>query len=144
MIRLQYPAVVTYIEEDNDYLVEFPDLKGCITDGETIEQALFNAKEALTGYLAVVFERDHSVPEASDLKGDNIYLVEPEPKVSIPIFLRKLRQEQGLSQSDLAQRLGITYQVYQRLENTVKSNPTVKTLTKIANAFHKQLHVEII
>ncbi|MEO5356129.1 MAG: type II toxin-antitoxin system HicB family antitoxin [Nitrospirae bacterium YQR-1] len=54
MKRLQYPAIVTYIEGDNDYIVEFPDLKGCITDGETIEEALFNAKEALTGYLAVV------------------------------------------------------------------------------------------
>ncbi|MBF0516002.1 MAG: helix-turn-helix transcriptional regulator [Nitrospirae bacterium] len=94
--------------------------------------------------MAVVFERDHSVLEASDLTGDNIYLVEPQPKVSIPVLLRKLRQDQGLSQSELAQRLGITYQVYKRFENTVKSNPTVNTLSKIANAFNKQLRVEIV
>ncbi len=37
--------------------------------------------------------------------------------------------------------LGITYQVYQRLGNPNKSNPTLKTLQKLANVLNKQLHV---
>jgi len=37
--------------------------------------------------------------------------------------------------------LNISYQVYQRLENPRKANPTVKTLEKIARVFGK--HVEL-
>ncbi|MBF0516003.1 MAG: type II toxin-antitoxin system HicB family antitoxin [Nitrospirae bacterium] len=42
MKRLQYPAVIT--GEDNDYIVEFPDLKGCITDGDSIERSSYQCK----------------------------------------------------------------------------------------------------
>jgi predicted RNase H-like HicB family nuclease len=47
---LQYPAKIKYLAEDKAYLVEFPDLPGCLTEGKTLEEAAQNAKEALTGY----------------------------------------------------------------------------------------------
>ena len=43
---------------------------------------------------------------------------------------RELLGEQ--SQSDMARKLGLSYQAYQRLEKPRKSDPTVKTLEKIA------------
>ncbi|MDR1905687.1 MAG: type II toxin-antitoxin system HicB family antitoxin [Clostridiales bacterium] len=44
-----YPAV---IEKDGDYyVVSFPDLPGCFTQGETVEAAYIYAKEALALYL---------------------------------------------------------------------------------------------
>ena len=111
-----YPAKIKLIKKDKSYLVEFPDLPGCLTEGKTLEEAKQNAKDALTGYLASIFERNFKVPKPSKIKGRNIYMIEPEPEVSIPIILRKLRENKNLTQGDIAKVLGISYQAYQRLE----------------------------
>ena len=41
------------IEQDEDgvYVAEVPSLPGCISQGETREQALENIREAIAGYL---------------------------------------------------------------------------------------------
>ncbi|KJU82688.1 Uncharacterized protein family UPF0150 domain protein [Candidatus Magnetobacterium bavaricum] len=144
MNRLRYPAIIEYVAEDENFTVEFPDLKGCITYGDTIEAAKVYAKDAMSAFLASMFDRGFKIPEPSDIKGENVYLIEPEPYASVPILLRKLRQEFGYSQIDVSKKIGIPYQVYQKLENPNKCNPTVKTLEKIANIYNKQLHIEIV
>lgn len=143
-MRILYPARISYSKADKTYLVEFPDLKGCLTEGTTLAEALSNAKEALSGYLASIFERGYVIPEASRLKGKNIRLVEPEPEVATPIMLRKIRDEKKLNQSEAAKKLGISYQAYQRLENPTKCNPTIKTLERVAKVFEKQLLVQFV
>jgi len=40
-----------FLEEDKGYTVVFPKLPGCITQGDTEEEATKNAKEAITAYL---------------------------------------------------------------------------------------------
>lgn len=142
-MKLLYPATVTFDPEDNGYFVEFVDLPGCITEGETLDDALSNSREALTGFLASLFERNLPIPEPSQVRKKNIHYVEPEPEVGIPVMLRKLRENSKLTQSDVARVLGITYQAYQRLEKPGKSNPTVKTLERLARVFHKSLHLEL-
>ena len=49
MSKISYPAV--FHEDDNSYFVEFPDLEGCLSSGDTIESAFENAKEALGLFL---------------------------------------------------------------------------------------------
>lgn len=49
MTNNSYPAV--FHKENDSYWVEFPDLEGCFSSGETIEEAYENAKEALGMYL---------------------------------------------------------------------------------------------
>ena len=34
-------------EEGGGYLVEYPDIPGCMSDGETVEEAIANGREAL-------------------------------------------------------------------------------------------------
>lgn len=48
-ILLTYPAIFTL--EDNEYWVEFVDLKGCFSDGKTLAEAMENAKEAMGLFL---------------------------------------------------------------------------------------------
>jgi len=139
---LTYPARIKKLSEDRTYLVEFPDLPGCLTEGDSLEEAKQNAKEALTGYLASVFERNLTIPDPSALKGKNVYNIEPEPEVAVPIILKKLRETRKLTQSDIAKALGISYQAYQRLEKPGKSNPTLKTLERLAKVFDKDLRLE--
>ena len=62
---ISYPAIIKYDKVDNFYLVDFPDLEGCQTYGETLETALKSAKEALTVYLSSLDARDIKLPESS-------------------------------------------------------------------------------
>ncbi|MDR2047447.1 MAG: type II toxin-antitoxin system HicB family antitoxin [Clostridiales bacterium] len=50
MIYREYPAVFA-VAKEGGYMVYFPDLKGCVTQGDTVEDAYKNAKEALHLYL---------------------------------------------------------------------------------------------
>ncbi len=52
------------IEEDEDgyYVVECPALPGCVSQGETAEQALVNIKEAVEGILALRRKRGLPIP----------------------------------------------------------------------------------
>lgn len=49
--------------------------------------------------------------------------------------VKKLRKKQHLSQEQLAQKAGITYSTLIKIESGLNKNPTLETLTKIANAF---------
>jgi predicted RNase H-like HicB family nuclease len=60
-----YPAI--FHEDEGSYWVEFPDLKGCLTDGETPEKAFVMAQEALGLYLNSLLERGLTLPKASDI-----------------------------------------------------------------------------
>ncbi len=46
--------VILYRDEDGDWVVECPSLKGCISQGKTKEEALANIKEAISGYIAAL------------------------------------------------------------------------------------------
>ena len=60
-----YPAIFHY--DDGGYWVEFPDLEGCFSQGETMAEAVSEASNALGAYLASLIERGISFPEPSDI-----------------------------------------------------------------------------
>ncbi len=45
---------------------EFPDLPGCMTDGDSLDDLMKNAADALESWLASVRESGEDLPEASD------------------------------------------------------------------------------
>ena len=49
--------------EEGGYTVRVPALPGCVTEGDTLEEALDNAREAIQLYLEVVHERGEPIPE---------------------------------------------------------------------------------
>jgi antitoxin HicB len=61
--------------------------------------------------------------------------------IALSLRLRELRGEQ--SQTNIAQKLGLSYQSYQRLENPRKANPAVKTLEKIARVYGRELSISL-
>jgi len=136
---IAYPALFEYDEEEKVYNVRFPDLPGCFTFGETIGEAKVMAKEALTGFLQSVDARKLKLPDPSKLKGDEVVYIEPETPVAFAIWLRKQREALGLSQSDVAKKLGIKYQTYQRIESPSKTNPTLKTIMRVEKVFNQKL-----
>ena len=140
---LKYPARIERAEEGG-YVVDFIDLPGCVTEGETMEEALDMAKEALTGWLKSAYGRGLKIPDASAIKKKNIYYISPEPEIAIPILIRKLRMEKGLSQKQVADAIGIRYQTYQRFENPNTFNATIRNLNRISKVFGRELDVELI
>ena len=52
-------------EEGGGYLAEYPDIPGCMSDGETIEEAIANGREALRDCLEVFRESGRKIPRPS-------------------------------------------------------------------------------
>ncbi|MCL2387837.1 MAG: type II toxin-antitoxin system HicB family antitoxin [Defluviitaleaceae bacterium] len=122
-----YPAKLIY-ENNGEYSVLFPDLKGCATYGDSLEHALSMAQEALGLYLVALEERDHSTPTASNLdaikadKGEHIVPIMVEVNdyrqnktvnktLTLPAWLNEAGEKarvnfSGILQDALKQRLG--------------------------------------
>lgn len=60
----KYPFEMRPLSNENGggYLVTFPDLPGCMSDGETIEEAIANAMDAEHSWLATAREFGDAVP----------------------------------------------------------------------------------
>ena len=52
-------------EEGGGYLVEYPDIPGCMSDGETIEEAITNCRDALRDCMEVIRESGRKMPKPS-------------------------------------------------------------------------------
>jgi antitoxin HicB len=127
------------IEKDGDmFIVQFPDMPNIQTYGNSHEEALAMAREALEGCLESDISRGMSVPSPSFTGG---YPIPVASHIVLSFMLRELRGEQ--SQTDIARRLGLSYQTYQRLENPRKANPTIKTLERIARVYGRELSVSM-
>jgi len=50
-------------EEGSGYLVEYPEIPGCMSDGETVEEAIANGREALRDCLELFKESGRRVPQ---------------------------------------------------------------------------------
>jgi predicted RNase H-like HicB family nuclease len=66
-VKLIYPACF-YPCEEGGYTVTFPDLPGCVTEGDTLSEALDMATDAASGWLLDSVENNQQIPEASDIK----------------------------------------------------------------------------
>jgi antitoxin HicB len=52
-------------DEGGGYLVEYPDIPGCMSDGETIAEAIVNGREALRDCIDVFRKSDRRLPKPS-------------------------------------------------------------------------------
>ena len=133
---MEYYARIT--KSESDYLVAFPEFPNINTYGSSLEDALLNAHEALNGTLETEFERGYTLPESGKhVSKRSFHAIAVLPHIEIAYALKRLRN--GHSQTEIAKKLGISYQAYQKLENPRKCNPTVKTLERLGEALGKKL-----
>ncbi|MCX6153674.1 MAG: type II toxin-antitoxin system HicB family antitoxin [Candidatus Kapabacteria bacterium] len=50
---MNFDVLVVFDEEYQGYVVDVPQLNGCMSQGKTIEEALTNIKDAIQGWLLV-------------------------------------------------------------------------------------------
>lgn len=53
---MKYKVIIEPDTESGGYVVYCPTLRGCVSEGETIDEALENIKKAMKGYLLVLEE----------------------------------------------------------------------------------------
>jgi len=107
-----------------------------MTQGENMEEALFNASEVLTLTLEYRLDEDREIPEPSQITNSNTYLISPSAKVQAALLVRKARE--GKSLAELARTLETSWPSVKRLENPHNS-PTLKMIDKTAAALGKRL-----
>lgn len=123
-MKLIYPAI--FHKEDDSVWVEFPDLTGCQSFGDNVQDAYENAKEALEGYCITMLEEKHELPKASDITsisfGENSFtsLVETD----LTTHLSKMKSvKKTLTipawMNDMAESKGVNFS--QTLQNALKT-----------------------
>ncbi|RXT00967.1 type II toxin-antitoxin system HicB family antitoxin [Ammoniphilus sp. CFH 90114] len=119
--RYIFPALLDYAEDGIS--VEFPDLPGCLTCGDSEEEALRKAKEAMALHLYGMEQEGELIPEPSKVKSiaaernQAVLLVEAwmppfrhdmenkavKKTLTIPKWLDDLAQENNVNFSHLLQ-----------------------------------------
>lgn len=113
-MNLSYPAIIHH--EDNSYWIEFPDLEGCHTFADTLEDVFTQAKEALSAYCSVLSDECKPLPKPSDIalcnhgSNDMLALIEVSTKqnsvkktLSIPAWLNAAAEKKHINFSKTLQ-----------------------------------------
>ena len=122
MAKYIYPAIFT--KEDRLYSVRFPDLEGCYTQGETLQEAFEMASDVLCLTLYNLEEEKKQIPAASEIQsvqaGENEFVslvacdtVEyrqfydnraVKKTLTIPAWLNALSEREGVNFSSVLQK----------------------------------------
>lgn len=125
MAEYVYPAIF-HKNSNGSYTITYPDLPGCISEGKTLENALYMAQDALRQWLEYLTEEKEEIPAASAMKdivmedGEFVNLVRASIRdnkavrrtVSVPKWLDEAAVAANLSlsrilQDALKERLGV-------------------------------------
>ena len=116
MAEYVYPAVF-HRNDNGTYTIIYPDLPGCISEGKTLENALYMAQDALTQWLGYLTDEGETIPTASARKdiaigdGEFVNLVRASVRdnkavrrtVSVPRWLDEAAAAANLSLSRILQ-----------------------------------------
>lgn len=59
---IHYSMIIQWDEDDRIFVVNVPELPGCMTHGKTYEEAVKQGKEAIEGWLNVARDLDWPIP----------------------------------------------------------------------------------
>jgi predicted RNase H-like HicB family nuclease len=59
----KYEMIIYWSDEDQAFLVEVPELAGCMADGKTYQDAVKNAEQIIQEWIETAFELGREVPE---------------------------------------------------------------------------------
>ncbi len=133
-LEARYPAVLEP-QDNGALLVRFVDLDDTFTEGDTLDEALFNAAEVLSAMLGCRLDHDLPVPDPSPA-GEGLVLIAPDARTQAALLIRRARGERSLA--ELARALDTSWPSAQRLENP-RHSPTLRQLEKAAAALGKRL-----
>ena len=113
MNRFQYPVLLTPAEEGG-YVVTCRDLPELVTQGETVDDALEQAADAMDEVFAAYLIKGLDFPRASKAKRRE-HLVAPPAETVAKAALSVAMRDAGISKVQLAKRLGVDEKEVRRL-----------------------------
>lgn len=120
-------------------MVTFRDIPEAIAQGDTFEEAMQEAEEALMTAMEFYFEDRRAVPEPSAQQEGEFHVPLP-PSVVAKVILLNEQIAQGVSNAELARRMGTRQQEMQRI--TSLSHATkIDTIDRALRALGKELYM---
>jgi antitoxin HicB len=111
---LAYAARLTPDEEDGGYVVTFRDVPEAITQGDTLEEALCNAADALSVALEFYAADKQRFPRSSKARPEE-HLITLPALVTAKLELYRQMCETGTTRVALARMLGVDERAVRRL-----------------------------
>jgi len=94
--RYAYPACFTPCHDDGDYwVVRFPDLDGCMTNAETLEETIEQAHNILEDYMALLERDGHVVPKPTQYENVKAERNEIVQLVVVPMASARRRWDES-------------------------------------------------
>ncbi len=138
---LRYPAKLKPAKEGG-FVVTFRDIPEAITQGESIEDAMIQARDALQTALDFYFDDHREIPAASKARrGER--LIELPASVSAKVLLLNEMVRQRVRPADLARRLHTTPQEITRLTD-LRHRTRIDSIAAALQALGKQLELRVI
>jgi len=97
-MKAKYLTKIYWSDDDEAYVAEVPALPGCVTHGESYQEAARRIEEAMKLWIASAHKHDDPVPEP-DLASEEISRLSPLLNVS------KLARLAGMNKNTLASKL---------------------------------------
>jgi predicted RNase H-like HicB family nuclease len=119
------------------FWAECLELEGCVTQADSMKELSEMMQEALNLYISEPEDsiRLAELPNDSIKKAKNIVEVSVNSEIAFSFLVRYHRIQNGMTQHQVAKKLGFdNINSYQRLERK-KCNPNLKTLSKIKALF---------
>lgn len=63
MLMNKYKLIIYWSQDDDCFLVEVPELAGCMADGKTYTEAVLNAEKIIAEWLETAQMQGRSIPE---------------------------------------------------------------------------------
>jgi len=60
---MRYELIIYWSKEDNSFVVEVPELPGCMADGQTYAEAVANAETVIDEWIETARELGRAIPE---------------------------------------------------------------------------------
>ncbi|WP_263355963.1 type II toxin-antitoxin system HicB family antitoxin [Acidicapsa ligni] len=137
---MRYP--ITIQPDGRFFLVTFPDIPEAITQGETEEEALLAAKDALESALDFYFEDNRAVPVPSKVKRGQRYVDLPT-SVGAKVLLLNEMITQKVRPAELARRLSVTPQEVTRLID-VNHTSKIDGIANALSALGKTMEIRVV
>ena len=62
-MSIKYELIIYWSDEDQSFVVEVPELPGCMADGETYEEAVTNTKRVIEEWIETASELGRPIPK---------------------------------------------------------------------------------
>ena len=137
-MRILYPCKIEKDKSDK-FFVQFLDFEEAITEGDTLEEALFNASEVLTLTLEARDEEKMEIPLPYIKEVKGVYNISPSPRVQSALLFKFSRGDKTLA--NIARSLGTSWPAVSKLED-LHHWSSLKQLNKAASVLGKRVIIE--